>query len=267
MVSTEKTNRKALSRARLISRQEQFGLLLPRRSASALSYRAASTLLFFYFKTRDIIICTTTSHLRIISKKHLPHNTIKMPDINNFPNELMVETFLHLDLKNLTRCMRVSKSFKTITEHSAFDKIFFRTKAIKPGDSIDLDKLQINPALDQLHYTCRSKIKEVTFLFCDQKPDDKTDYRELALIDSTAAKQNATEPALTCIVLSPYGCPDLEFEVESDQGVTVQDIMEGLCDYYQPGVPYDACHYFFEGFHKSKKSSKDELVLEAWWGS
>ncbi|KAG9598371.1 hypothetical protein KCU77_g4398, partial [Aureobasidium melanogenum] len=163
--------------------------------------------------------------------------------------------------------MRVNKFFKAITEHSAFDKIFYRTKVVMPDDPIDLDKLQINPIFRQLYYTCRSEINKATFLFCDKKPGGATDYRELALIDSTAAKQNATEPALTRIVLSPYGSPDWEFEVESDQGVNVQEVMEGLCDYYQRGVPYDSCHYFFEGFYKSKESSKDEVILEGCWGS
>lgn len=188
-----------------------------------------------------------------------------MPDINNFPNELMVETFLHLDLKDLIRCMRVNKSFKTITEHSAFDKIFFRTKVIKSGDPIDLDKLKINPALDQLSYTSRSKIGDAKFLFWCEELDGKEGVRDLPLIKSSAAKQNATEPAVTRIYLRPYG--HIGVSVDSKDALTVQDVMEGLCNYYKPGRPYDRCHYFFEGFYKAEQSSADVLVLEAHWGS
>ncbi|KAG9676203.1 hypothetical protein KCU99_g4142, partial [Aureobasidium melanogenum] len=112
-----------------------------------------------------------------------------MYDINNLLIELVVETFSYLDLKDLVRCVRVNKFFKAITEHSAFDKIFFRTKVIKPGDPIDLDKLQINPALNELCYTCRSSIKEAQFLRGYTKLDGKDDVRELPLIDSSAAKQ------------------------------------------------------------------------------
>ncbi|KAG9650610.1 hypothetical protein KCU64_g9010, partial [Aureobasidium melanogenum] len=106
-----------------------------------------------------------------------------MPDINNLPNELMVETFSSLNLSGLTKCMRVNKSFKTITEHSAFDKIFFCTKAIRPGDPIDLDKLQINPALDQLSYTSRSKIIDAQLVFSYKEPDGKEGIRNLPLIN------------------------------------------------------------------------------------
>lgn len=188
-----------------------------------------------------------------------------MPGINGLPNELMVETFSHLDFKDLTRCMRVNKSFKTVTKHSAFDKIFFRTKAIKPGDPIDLDKLQINPALNQLSYTCRSKIKEAKFLICYKNADGKDDIRALPLIDSSAAKQNATEPAVTRIYLRPYGHSSVM--VESKEALTVQDVIEGLCNYYKSGRPYDRCHYFFEGFYKSNLSNASILVVEAHWGS
>ncbi|KAH0350307.1 hypothetical protein KCU83_g5004, partial [Aureobasidium melanogenum] len=172
-----------------------------------------------------------------------------MPDINNFPNEVMVETFTYLDLGSLTKCMRVNKSFKAITEHSAFDKIFFRTKAIQPGDPINHDKLQINPALNELSYTCRSSIKEARLLRCYTKPDGKDDR----------------QPAVTRIYLRPYGYDGVM--VKSEDALTVQDVMEGLCNYYKSGRSYDRCHYFFEGFYKAEQSSTDILVLEAHWGS
>ncbi|KAG9551196.1 hypothetical protein KCU71_g7179, partial [Aureobasidium melanogenum] len=188
-----------------------------------------------------------------------------MPDINNLPIELVVETFSYLDLRDLVRCMRVNKFFKAITEHSAFDKIFFRTKVIKPRDPIDLDKLQISPALNELCYTCRSSIREAQFLRGYTKLDGKDDVRELPLIDSSAAKQNATEPAVTRIYLRPYGYDGVM--VRSEDALTVQDVMEGLCNYYKSGRSYDRCHYFFEGFYKAEQSSADFLVLEAHWGS
>lgn len=188
-----------------------------------------------------------------------------MPDLNDFPNELLVEVFSYFDLKTLTRCMRVSKLFKAITEHSTFDMISFRTKAVESGDHIDFDKLQINPIFNRLHYTCRSKIKEVWFLFCDKKSDGQTDIRKLALIDSSAAKQNATEPAVTHLWLTPYDYEGVQ--VRSERALTVQDVMQGLCDYYQPGAGYDRCHYFFEGFQKREVLDSEELVLRARWGS
>lgn len=189
----------------------------------------------------------------------------KMPGINDLPNELMVEAFSYLDFKDLTRCMRVNKSFQTLTEHSSFDKIFFRTKPIKPGDPMNLDKLQINPAFDHLTYTSRSKIKDAEFLICYKNDEGKDDVRGLPLIDSSAAKQNATEPAVTRIYLRPYGRNGVM--VESNEGLTVQDVMEGLCNYYKKGRSYDRCHYFFEGFYKSNQSNASMLVLEAHWGS
>jgi hypothetical protein len=187
-----------------------------------------------------------------------------MPDINDLPNELVVEIFSYHDLKTLTRCMRVNKSFRSITEHSAFDKVFFRTKVTKPGDSIDLERLQLNPIFDKIQYDC-DKLRDANFLFCDEKPDGETDYRELRLIDSSAAKQNATEPAVTELYLSPYDHGDVK--VKSEQAVTVQDVMQGLYDYYGPGVIYDSCHHFFEGFTKSTRSTKHQFILEGKWGS
>ena len=159
--------------------------------------------------------------------------------------------------------MRVSKLFKAITDHTTFDKIFFRTKAVESG--IDFDKLQINPIFDSLHYTCRSKIKEALFLICDKKPDGETDNRELALIDSSAAKQNATEPAVTHLWLTPFGYEGVQ--VRSERALTVQDVMQGLCDYYQYDAGYDECHCFFEGFHNRKEVDSEQLVLVACWGS
>ncbi|KAK6005428.1 hypothetical protein QM012_007070 [Aureobasidium pullulans] len=183
-----------------------------------------------------------------------------MSDINNLPNELMVETFAHLELNDLLRCMRVNKFFKTVTEHSAFDKMFFRTRFIKSSNPINFDELHVNPALDQLSYMCRCSIEDAVFLL--------KDHGELALIESIAAKQNATEPAVTRIIVRPYGDPNQEGRTESGQGVTVQDVMEGLCGYYEQGTPYyDECHYNFEGFYKTKNDTEDELVLEIFWGS
>jgi hypothetical protein len=75
--------------------------------------------------------------------------------------------------------------------------------------------------------------------------------------------------AVTCLLISPYGYADdgTDVAIESEHTVTVQDVMQGLCDYYEPGVGYDSCHYFFEGFYKSKHSTENELILEAHWGS
>jgi hypothetical protein len=211
---------------------------------------------------------TTTHHF--LSQHHYrtctsPRRQSNMPDINDFPNELLVEIFSHFDLKTLTRCMRVNKSFKAITEHSAFDKVFWRTKAVKLGEPINLDQLHVNPIFRKLTYICRKKIKDVYFLLCDEKPDGVTDYRELALIDSSAAKQNATEPAVPWLYISPYGYDDMV--VQSEHAVTVEDVMQGLCDYYGPCVGYNSCHYWFEGFDKSAKSTEGELILEGCWGS
>jgi hypothetical protein len=87
-----------------------------------------------------------------------------MPNINYFPTKVLVEVLSYLDLKTLTRCMRVGKSFKAITEHSAFDKIFFRTKASKLGEPINLDQLQINPIFRKLTYMSGFKIQDAHFL-------------------------------------------------------------------------------------------------------
>jgi hypothetical protein len=208
----------------------------------------------------------TTSWSQHHQKTYTPlRRQSNMRDINNFPNELLVEVFSHFDLKTLTRCMRVNKSFKAITEHSAFDKVFFRTKVIKLGESINLDQLHINPIFYKLTYICRKKIKDVHFLLWDEKPDGKTYFHELALIDSSAAKQNATEPAVTWLYISPYGYDDIV--VQSEHAVTVEDVMQGLCDYYGPDVGYDSCHCWFGGFGKSAKSTEGELILEGCWGS
>jgi predicted metalloprotease len=56
-------------------------------------------------------------------------------------------------------------------------------------------------------------------------------------------------------------------QVKSEDAVTVQDVMQGLCDYYTRGASYDRCHYFFEGFFKGKGSTEKVLVFEAGWGS
>lgn len=192
-----------------------------------------------------------------------------MPDINNFPNELIAEIFSYLDLETLTRCMVVNKSFKAFTEHSAFDKIFFRTKALKPEESINLDNIQINPIFNKISHACLSEMSDVYFLFRDKKPDGETDSRKLALIDSSAVKQNATEPAVTHLRLQPCGHANVnvEVEVKSEHAVTVGDVMLGLCQFYGERYGYGSCHYFFDGFEKSKRSTKDELVLQAYWGS
>jgi hypothetical protein len=186
-----------------------------------------------------------------------------MPDINDFPNELITEIFSHFDLKTLTRCIRVSKLFKAITEHSTFDKIFFRTKAIKHGDHFDLDKLQINPIFDMLHYTCRSGIKEAKFLFYDKNFSGKTDIRELALIDSSAAKQNATEPAVTYLYVSP--CGSARIKVNPGHAVTVQDVMQELCNHYTISTPFDVCQSFEGYIYRKMVSAGYVLVLRTSW--
>jgi hypothetical protein len=187
-----------------------------------------------------------------------------MRDINDFPNELLVEVFSHFDLKTLTRCMRVNKSFRAITEHSAFDKVFFRTKAVKLGGSINLDQLRINPVFRKIHHDCRSEY--VHFLFCDDKPGSRIGFRRLALISSSAARQNATEPAVTCLYLGVHGSR-AEVLVESKRGVTVQKVMQALRDYRKPGADYRSRHFSFEGFYKSAESTEDGLILKAKWGS
>ena len=195
-----------------------------------------------------------------------------MPDINDLPTELMVETFSHLELDDLTRCMRSSKTFKAITEHFAFDKIFFRTKLPSLEDTFDLDKLQINPAFRSLGYTCRSNIEDTGFLFVDEKPGGSPNYRTVPLTETSAATQNATEPAVTSLTLRPYdmdydGELEYDVEIEAENGVTVLDVMKGLCGYYDGGVPYDSCHYFFEGFYRNKWSTGEHIIFSAHWGS
>jgi hypothetical protein len=182
--------------------------------------------------------------------------------MQDLPNELLVEIFSHFDLKTLTRCMRVNKSFEAITKHSAFDKVFFRTRAIKLGESINLDQLHVNPVFRKINYSCRSE--DVHFLFCDEKPGSRIGFRRLALIDSSAGHQNATEPAVTCLYLDVYGS-GAEMLVEPKRGVTVQTVMQALCD-CRPGCNYRSHHFSFKGFYKSAKS-KDGLILEAQWGS
>jgi hypothetical protein len=187
-----------------------------------------------------------------------------MSNIKDLPNELLVEMFSHLDLKTLARCMRVNKSFKAITEHSAFDKVFWRYKAIKLGDSINLDQLRVNPIFREIHYNCHSE--GVHFIFCDEKPGSRIGFRRLALTNSSAAHQNATEPAITCLYLVVFG-NRAEVLVESKHGVTVQKVMQALCDYRKPGTNNRSHHFSFEGFYKSAESTEDELILEAQWAS
>ncbi|THY66927.1 hypothetical protein D6C95_10500, partial [Aureobasidium pullulans] len=178
-----------------------------------------------------------------------------MPDINDLPTELMVETFSHLELGDLTRCMRSSKTFKAITEHSAFDKIFFRTKTILSNDLIDLNELENNPVLERLtiHYLCEHPIEDAEVSL---NTGDSTKWRSLPLIESSAAKQNTTEPSVTRITLRPYiflGREDdhsFDVEVKAEQGITVLDVMKGLCAYYLvPDMLHDERHCFFEGFY------------------
>jgi hypothetical protein len=145
--------------------------------------------------------------------------------------------------------MRVNKSFEAITKHSAFDKVFFRTRAIKLGESIDLDQLHVNPVFRKINYSCRSE--DVHFLFCDEKPGSRIGFRRLALIDSSAGHQNATEPAVTCLYLDVYGS-GAEMLVESKRGVTVQTVMQALCD-CRPGCNYRSHHFSFEGFYKVQR--------------
>lgn len=185
-----------------------------------------------------------------------------MSDINDFPNELIVEVFSYFDLETLTSCMRVSKLFKAITEHTTFDKIFFRTKAIKPEHPLNLDKLQINPVFNMIEYTSRQRIKSAHFLILDKKPNGRPKHHKLALIDSSAAKQNATEPAVTCLQVSPYN--GFSISIKLGRAVTVRDVMEGLCDYYRLAVV--GGRHFLDGFYKIEGLAKDELVLKARWG-
>jgi len=188
-----------------------------------------------------------------------------MPDINDLPTELMVETFSHLELGDLTRCMRSSKSFKAITEHSAFDKIFFRTTLPSLEDTLDLDKLQINPAFRSLSYTCRSKIEDTGFLFVDEKPGGSPNYRTVPLTETSAATQNATEPAVSSLTLSPFGKSVFDVEIEVEHGVTVLDVMKELCGYYHGDVPNDSCRYFLAGFYKNKWSTGEHIIFSVHW--
>jgi hypothetical protein len=193
-----------------------------------------------------------------------------MRSLNDFPTKVLKEVFSYLDFETLTRCMRVNKSFKAITEHSAFDKIFFRTKAIKLGESIDLDQLQINPIFRKLTYMSGSEIQDAYFLLCDDSSNDRSDTRKLFLTDSSAAKQNATDPAVTCLYLSPFRVFNLFpvcWELRVEHSVTVHDIIQALSDYYTRGLGRRQLHRRLKDFYALAQSAEGELVLGAYWES
>jgi hypothetical protein len=47
--------------------------------------------------------------------------------------------------------------------------------------------------------------------------------------------------------------------------VTVQNLMQALCDYYMTRGSYGPCQYSFVGFRKSAKSTEHSLILEVIW--
>jgi hypothetical protein len=152
--------------------------------------------------------------------------------------------------------MRVNRWFRAITEHRTFDKILFRTDALKPENSIDLVNLQINPVFKKIVYDCQLFSRRARFLFKDKIPGGGTVHRELALANSSAANQNATEPGITHLHVRPFAGAGVVLERAS--ALTVQDVMDALCEYWE------SPHYVFRGLFISKRSSETKLILLAY---
>jgi hypothetical protein len=90
------------------------------------------------------------------------------------------------------------------------------------------------------------------------------------LTDSSAAKQNAIDPAVTYLYLSPFRVINLFpiwVRLRSEHGVTVHDVIKALSDYYTQGLGRRQLDRRLKDVYALAQSTEDNLILGAYWES
>lgn len=174
-------------------------------------------------------------------------------------NEMLFEILSCLDFFDLIRCSRVSKSFRALTEDSAFDKTLFRSKAVvTDASTITIYELRMNPAFERFTYQYKGKIEEAGDLFLYRRSNCDTDYRTVPLKETSAGNLNATEPPVACMKL------DYVYKVANGQGITVLDVMKGFVSHH--GVNSSNLFVMSYGITASDQPNKDIVSIYSGWG-
>lgn len=184
-------------------------------------------------------------------------------------------TFTHLDYNTHKKCIQVDKFFQSVTNHKSVGSIMFQEDDPPNDASFDIAKLKFHPAFELVSNECHTDIKHICFIDYSSLVDTE-DFREWALIDTSAASEFATEPPLQSINLQVHDRPRLT--VHNNYAVTVLQVMKGLCrifgkktlkrlqaqglDIYRDLM---GDHTGWTGFDSKTKDSRGQLQLGAEW--
>ena len=187
------------------------------------------------------------------------------------PLELWLMIFRHLNYFDLKKCIQVNKFFKSLVNHDSIRGLIIKGNVIPAGQALEVKNLAFHPALDMLRSESYTKIEHLAFV--DYESDD---LREWKLESTSAASEFATQPASRVIVLRVHAWPVMV--VSGKHGVTVLQVMKGLCRLFAKKVPehlrlqgYEIArdllgdHTGWVGFDEKTVDTKGRLLLGSEW--
>ena len=146
--------------------------------------------------------------------------------------------FAELEYSDLKVCTMVSKSVSSLLDYQCFDRVLFRRfsprvncKRIRPGsvsgsgyhpDDEDV-WVKIHPAFSMMSYCCSPDIEDPCF------------YNNQPVIETSAATEYATMPALQRLKIKIYGYPAII--VKNKAGVTVRKVLKALVKHFGRKIP------------------------------
>ena len=163
--------------------------------------------------------------------------------------------FSELEYSHLKVCNMVSKSVSSLLEHSCFDRALFRRvspladcSSITPLSIPELKDfpnhentwVEVHPALSMMSYGCSPDISDPTFY---DYSESATPHDDRAVIDTSAAAEYATMPAMQRLKIRIYNRPATI--VMNKKGVTVRNVLEALVSHFGTEIGkvtlYDVC--------------------------
>lgn len=184
----------------------------------------------------------------------------------NFPNEIWLEVFSHLDYCSLKCCMRVSKAFQAFTRNAAFDRKLFRSQTVIPATgNISLATIETHPAFDMISFECSTKIEWACFYSLSS-----LDHIEYPLTTTSAAAEFASSPPVARLRFQIHDWPAVE--VKNKSGVTVLQVMKALCRFFAKKEDGDFTrrdamgdHTGWTGWDETVLDQNGRLLLRAMW--
>ena len=180
--------------------------------------------------------------------------------MKDFPNEVWLEVFSNLDYFDLKRCQSVSKTFKALTTHSAFDSCLFRAPSVVPASAeIDANEVELHPAFELIRFECADKIEDARFWSKLSATGDAP------LTATSAAGEHATDPPTAILRLQIDDWNPMT--VRNKRGVTVLQVMKALCRFFSNDDHFESRgdHTGWTGWDEIEVDSKGRLLLVAIW--